>query len=150
MQRAIRRIFPMLLECHLQYSCLYTEPVPPALEIVAPYLVQLDYEYRDTRRFLTQAWGNSWGIFLKCDASLNSLRRHLRGFLVVGDPNGGRLVFRYYDPRVSAALCRRLQVRCDAGGAKAVAADFGGDAGSNRAALEHHVHVGWGKRFPAR
>src|SRR5215831_12261613 len=63
-------------------------------------LVQLDYEYRDTRRLLRQAWGNSWGIFLKCDASLNTIRRHLRGFLVVRDPTGGRLAFRYYDPRV--------------------------------------------------
>jgi hypothetical protein len=39
-------------------------------------------------------------MFLKCDAHANTLKRHLRGFLMVRDPAGKRLVFRYYDPRV--------------------------------------------------
>ena len=95
-----RAIFRMLLECGLEHSCLYSGPVPPALEIAAPYLVQLEYQDRSTRRFLEQGWGNSWGVLLKCDAGLNKLRRHLRQFLVVRDPRGNRLVFRYYDPRV--------------------------------------------------
>ncbi len=95
-----RRIFPMLLECHLEYSCLYSGPLHPAMEMAAPYLVQLDYDYRDTHRFIREAWGNSWGIFLRADVGMNTLKRHLRGFLVVGRPDGKRLVFRYYDPRV--------------------------------------------------
>jgi hypothetical protein len=32
--------------------------------------------------------------------SLDLLRRHLREFLVVRDPMGNSLMFRYYDPRV--------------------------------------------------
>jgi hypothetical protein len=95
-----RTIFPILLECRLQYSCLYSGFLPPALEIAAPYLVQLEYQDKYTRRILERAWGNSWGIFLKCDLNLDQLRRHLRQFLVVRDPRGSRLVFRYYDPRV--------------------------------------------------
>ena len=94
------RIFSMLLECRLEYSCLYSGPLPSALEIAAPYLVQLDYDYRDTRYFLRRAWGNSWGVFVRCDTRLDKLRRHLRGFLLVHDSRGTRLVFRYYDPRV--------------------------------------------------
>jgi Domain of unknown function (DUF4123) len=94
------RVFPMLLECHLEYSCLYSGPLHPALEVVAPYLVQLDYDYRDTRRLIREAWGNSWGVFLKADTGIDRLRRHLRGFLVVRDPGNQRLIFRYYDPRV--------------------------------------------------
>ncbi len=58
-----------------------------------------DHLHRSTRDILSNAWGNSWGVFLKCDSSLQKLRRHLRGFLVVRGPRG-RLVFRYYDPRV--------------------------------------------------
>lgn len=95
-----RRIFSLLLECHLEYSNLYSGPTASALEMVAPYLVQLDYQYRDTYRFLSEAWGQSWGVWLRCDAPLDRLRRHLRGFTVVRDPRGQRLVFRYYDPRV--------------------------------------------------
>ena len=94
------RIFSMLLDCHLEHSCLYSGYLPPALEAAAPYLVQLDYDYRDTRRFIREAWGNSWGVFLKADIGMDRLRRHLRGFLVVRDTSNQRLIFRYYDPRV--------------------------------------------------
>jgi hypothetical protein len=95
-----RRIFGMLLECRLQYSCLYSGFLPPRLEIAAPYLVQLEYQDGYARRILDRAWGNSWGVFLKCDLRLEQLRRHLRHFLIARDALGGRLVFRYYDPRV--------------------------------------------------
>jgi len=98
-----RRIFRMLLECHLEYTCLYSGPLHPALEMAAPYLVQLDYDYRDTRRLIQHAWGNSWGVFLRSGTRMDRLRSHLQGFLVVGDPGGKRLAFRYYDPRVLRA-----------------------------------------------
>jgi hypothetical protein len=93
-------IFRMLLEYRLEYSCLYSQFRSPELEIAAPYLVQLEYQDGNTRRLLERAWGNSWGVFLKCDLRLDKLRRHLRQFLVVRDPRGRRAVFRYYDPRV--------------------------------------------------
>ena len=95
-----RQVFRLLLECHLNYSCLYSGTLPPALEIAAPYLIQLDYEYPDTRRLIQHAWGNNWGVFLRSDTSLEKLRRHLRTFLMVRDPAGQRLLFRYYDPRI--------------------------------------------------
>jgi len=63
--------------------------------------VQLEYDdSRLTRHVLEEAWGQRWGLFLRCDASMDKLRRHLRRFLLVKDPGGRRLVFRYYDPRV--------------------------------------------------
>jgi hypothetical protein len=95
-----RRIFPMLRELHLEYYCLYAGPLPASLQLTAPYLVQLDYGDQSTRSLLRHAWGDSWGVFLKCDTHTNALQRHLREFLVVRDPGGNRLVFRYYDPRV--------------------------------------------------
>lgn len=95
-----RRIYGFLLDSYLTYSCLYAGALPPDLEIAAPYLVQLEFEERYTRRLLELAWGKSWGVFLRCDARMERLRRHLRGFLRVQDYRGRRLVFRYYDPRV--------------------------------------------------
>jgi hypothetical protein len=94
------RIFPMLQEFHLEHYCLYSGTLPPALQAAAPYLVQLEYDDQSTRSFLRHAWGKSYGIFLKCSTHANALRRHLRRFLLVNDPEGNRLVFRYYDPRV--------------------------------------------------
>lgn len=94
------RIFPLLLECHLDYSCLYSGTLPPLLSMAAPYLVHLEYEYRDTRRFLRNAWGNHWGILLDCYEGMKIVRRHLRELLIVRDPAGQQMLFRYYDPRV--------------------------------------------------
>jgi hypothetical protein len=93
-------VFRFLLACHLEYSCLYSGPLTPDLEMAAPYLVQLDPGYRDTHRLIQQAWGNSWGVLFRSETSLKKLRRHLREFLVVRDTKGTRMAFRYYDPRV--------------------------------------------------
>ncbi len=95
-----KQIFLFLLGCHLEYSCLYSGPLTPALEMAAPYLVQLEHDDQETRRLIQLSWGNSWGVFLKSGTSLEKLRRHLRGFLMVRDPQGRRMTFRYYDPRV--------------------------------------------------
>jgi hypothetical protein len=94
-----RRVYSLILSCHLDQACLYTG-APHALEAVAPYLVRLEYGYRDTYKFLERGWGNSWGVLLRCDTRLERLRTHLRHLLTVRDPAGRRLLFRYYDPRV--------------------------------------------------
>ena len=95
-----QRIFRFLLGCHLDYSCLYSGYLPPVLEMAAPYLVQLEHDNQETRRLIELSWGHSWGVFLKSGTNLNKLRRHLREFLIVRDPRGQRMAFRYYDPRV--------------------------------------------------
>ena len=93
-------IVTLLRDCHMEHYCLYSGTLSAALAAAAPYLVQLDHNDPDTQRFLTHAWGNCWGVFLKCATHASALRRHLREFLVVSDPDGKRLIFRYYDPRV--------------------------------------------------
>lgn len=82
--------------------CLYAGTLPWQLEMTAPYLVELsDGDF--TARLVRAAWGNSWGVFFRAEASIETLRRHLRGFLRVADEQGRRLIFRYYDPRVMRA-----------------------------------------------
>jgi hypothetical protein len=79
--------------------CLYAGTLPWQLQMNAPYLVELPAgEF--TASLVRAAWGNSWGIFLRAEASMETLRRHLRTFLRVADQQGRRLIFRYYDPRV--------------------------------------------------
>jgi hypothetical protein len=95
-----RRIYGTLLDSYLNYSCLYHGDLAPELELVAPYLVQLEYDDSYSIKLIDRAWGNSWGIFLKCDSSMETLRRHLRTLLSVRDQKGALLLFRYYDPRV--------------------------------------------------
>jgi hypothetical protein len=96
-----RRIFGLLLECfYSTHSSLFATPLPPQLEPVSPYLVPLDHDDKKTRKLLSNAWGDNWGVFLRCDTSQERLRRHLRSFVSVRDPAGRRLLFRYYDPRI--------------------------------------------------
>lgn len=95
-----RNIYGALLDSYLNYSCLYHGEISPELELAAPYLVQLEYDDSYSIKLIERAWGNSWGVFLKCDSSMDTLRRHLRTLLTVRDQKGSLLLFRYYDPRV--------------------------------------------------
>jgi hypothetical protein len=137
-----RHVYSSLLSSYLQYSCLYAGDLPHALEAAAPYLVQLEFEDRYTRKLIDDAWGNSWGIFLRCTEPMEQLRRHLRQFLRVQDWKGRYLVFRYYDPRVMRVYlptCNREEIRTVFGPIKtfyiededpSTTWDFGRDAGN--------------------
>ena len=94
------RIYPRVIESALEHCCLYRGELEPDLAAAAPYLVQLEPDAPFTEWMMAQGWGDSWGIFAKAAASLPELRRHFRRFLMVYDPNGKPLYFRYYDPRV--------------------------------------------------
>ncbi len=95
-----RKIYGFLLDSYLNYSCLYHGEIAPELELAAPYLVQLEHDDSYSIKLIERAWGASWGLFLKCDSSMETLRRHLRTLLTVRDQKGKLLLFRYYDPRV--------------------------------------------------
>ncbi|MBI2685713.1 MAG: DUF4123 domain-containing protein [Acidobacteria bacterium] len=94
-----QKVYWTLTNSFLQHSCLFAGALPEALEMAAPYLVQLDPEDKFTE-YLAENMGQSLGVFLKCDLGLADLRHHLRRFLTVVDPAGRRMLFRYYDPRV--------------------------------------------------
>jgi hypothetical protein len=94
------RIFGIVDGTRLPKDCLYSGDLPWQMQMIAPYLVQLERDDRFTRTVLTKGWGDSWGCFLRCDVGIKQLRRHLRQFLRVRDEAGTRLIFRYYDPRV--------------------------------------------------
>jgi hypothetical protein len=90
--------------------CLYSvergwhgRDLPWQLLMTGPYLVELDPEEDFTRYLLRNGWDRHWGIFLRSDASIQTLRRHFRELLTVRDPKGRTLMFRYYDPRVLRA-----------------------------------------------
>ena len=94
------RIYGAVDGTRLPKDCLYSGDLPWQMQLTAPYLVQLDRGDRFTRHVLAEGWGNSWGTFLRTEAGIKQLRRHLRQFLRVRDERGRRLIFRYYDPRV--------------------------------------------------
>ncbi len=94
------RIYPRVVESGLAHCCLYRGELEPDLAAAAPYLVQLEPDAAFTSWMIAQGWGDSWGVFAKAPVTMPELRRHLRRFLMVYDPDGKPLYFRYYDPRV--------------------------------------------------
>ena len=84
----------------VESSCLFAGELDPSMARVAPYLVALEGDSEFCAWLLERGWGRHWGIFLRSRADLRTLRKHLRSFLMVKDPEGKLMQFRYYDPRV--------------------------------------------------
>ena len=80
--------------------CLYRGELEPDMAEVAPYLVQLEAASPFLEWLLREGWGKSWGVFVQTAVPPDDLRRHFRRFLIVHDPEGEPMYFRYYDPRV--------------------------------------------------
>lgn len=89
-----------LVESEEEYQSLFEGADGAKLTHFAPYLVRLPEESPLLQTLAREAWGKSWGIFLTCDQPLPALRAHFRQFLMVKQPNGKRVYFRFYDPRV--------------------------------------------------
>jgi hypothetical protein len=94
------RIFRALEATSLDKVCLYAGRLPLIIQEVAPHLVVLERDDKFTHFLLEEGWGQSWGIFLRTESPLPTVRRHFRGFLKVKDYAGRNLIFRWYDPRV--------------------------------------------------
>ena len=97
---SIPELLPKLEEFAPEQVCLYRGELEPDLAECAPYLVQLEPDSPFTDFVLNEGWGKHWGIFALSSADLASVRKHFRTFLMVKSPEGKKLYFRYYDPRV--------------------------------------------------
>lgn len=70
---------------------------------LAPYLVEVD---EGTLGWIREKLcsGASWGILLESARPVEELRRHFRQWVVVEDPNGDAVHFRFYDALVLKAF----------------------------------------------
>ena len=82
-----------------EHGCLFGGELAPDALQRAPFVVRLAAKSPLTDWLLSH-WGAHWGIYLSGPADLATARAHLRTFLMVRDPKGQPLFFRYYDPRV--------------------------------------------------
>lgn len=93
-------VFIRLMESGCQYINLFKGQKGRELATVAPYLLELEDDHPFTLQLLSDGWGDSWGIFCRCDLPPQKVRDHFRKFLMVADEEGAVSYFRYYDPRV--------------------------------------------------
>lgn len=97
---SIPNLLSLLAEHAVEHVCLYRGELDPELAQTAPYLVHVSVESPFSRLLFQRGWGNHWGILVLSKEALRALRMHFRKFLMVFDPDGKPLYFRYYDPRV--------------------------------------------------
>ena len=99
---SVEQLPQLLWEHEPENVCLYRGKQEPDMAAVAPYLVKLEYDHPFTKLVCEQGWGKHWGIFVITPAEINlrDLRNHFRRFLMVYNPDGKLIYFRYYDPRV--------------------------------------------------
>lgn len=97
------KIHLALIESRLEVRCLFAGPLPRELELAAPQLVELLPDHRLTRMLLGEAWGRSWGVFVRTSDPAD-LRLQLRKLLRVKVEGGGYMLLRWYDPRVLTML----------------------------------------------
>ena len=90
-----------------EHVCLYAGELAPDLQEAAPYLIHLAPHGRFTDWLLSSCLGQHWGLFARTPADLRMLRKHFRSLLLVKNPHGQTLYFRFYDPRVFSLYLRR-------------------------------------------
>jgi len=102
---SVEQLPQLLWEHEPENICLYRGELEPDIAATAPYLVKLEYDHPFTRLVFEQGWGKHWGIYVitPADVDIRVLRQHFRKFLMVYDPDGKLIYFRYYDPRVLRA-----------------------------------------------
>lgn len=89
-------VFTMLETLDPPHACLYAEPVTEDILQVAPFLILAT---KDVLAWL-KVRQSPWGILLESQASMTTLRQHLRKYLHVLLPGENTPVyFRFYDPR---------------------------------------------------
>ena len=71
---------------------------------IAPHLAQIDEALLDW--IVENLWDDPWGIFVVAQVEMSALRTHFRRFLMVEAPDGRKLYFRFYDPRMLPVFLR--------------------------------------------
>ena len=80
-------------------ASLYSGVSEQQFAMFAPYLFEVDADVLAWLR--RNLWQTPWGIFVCAPGqNLEDVRRHFRQFLLVQDPDGEEMYFRFYDPRV--------------------------------------------------
>ena len=96
---SVPNIIQSLADFNAESICLYRGELDSELALMAPYLVLLPPESELTD-WVLNGIGHHWGIFATSTAGMKTMRKHFRSFLMVYDPDGEPVYFRYYDPRV--------------------------------------------------
>jgi len=100
-----KAVYTCITSSGLRYESLYHQA--GEIERFGPFLLGLERDEGPPAGLFENRRQTNWGIILAADLSLDRLRRHLRHFLLVSDPEGRECYFRFYDPRVLRVFFER-------------------------------------------
>jgi len=101
-------LYPLVATMNGDAICLFEGNLEPVVLAASPHLVRLRENNFFLNRWRKEGLGHHWGIFFRSDADQQTLRRHFRKKLFVKLPDGRRVLFRFYDPRVAASSKRAI------------------------------------------
>lgn len=81
---------------------MYSGKAAQQYRAIAPYLFKLTPELLDW--IVAELEAQPWGFLFHAELDFKSVRRHFRNFITVLDPQGEKMLFRFYDPRVLRAF----------------------------------------------
>ena len=85
-------------------ECLWTGEAREKYWGVAPWLARVDVPLLEWIR--ADLWDEPWGLFVEARATIDVLRKHFRRLQLAEGPDGKRMYFRFYDPRVLRMVLR--------------------------------------------
>jgi hypothetical protein len=85
---------------------LYREPMKEKVRRRSPFLASLPPDSPFMPFWREHGRGRAWGIVVQSDRPFDAVWRHFRRFLTVALPDGQRVLFRFYDPRVFPTFLR--------------------------------------------
>ncbi|MFN6160807.1 MAG: DUF4123 domain-containing protein [Planctomycetota bacterium] len=77
---------------------MYSGKAAQQYRAIAPYLFTLTPDLLDW--IVADLAGQPWGFLFHAELDFKSARKHFRNFVTVLDPQGEKMLFRFYDPRV--------------------------------------------------
>lgn len=82
------------------HVCLFRGKLTADMAEVAPYLVRLEENHPFSEWVIKNSSGRHWGVFFSSMFDERKLRRKFRNMLDAMLPDGRKVMFRYYDPRI--------------------------------------------------
>lgn len=94
------RIGKLLIDTKSYHKSLYGGKLAEQLEEFGPELAEIREGEQIFTEFVNAGWGQAWGMIVLSKSDFETVRGQLRRLLGVEMPDGGRALFRFYDPRV--------------------------------------------------
>ena len=94
-----RSLYPEIEALDEDAICLFRQVKPEVIR-AAPHLVRLREGSRLLERWRSEGWGAAWGMLFRSEADRDTLFRELRRHMDVELPDGRRVLYRFWDPRV--------------------------------------------------